>query len=372
MIEKPLIIGITGNIATGKSVIRRMLANAGALGIDADVLAHRMLYPGGPAYQAVINTFGEQILTDNRIISKQKLGEIVFNDADRLQQLEAHVHPPVINAIRKRVKAAKSPIIVIEAIKLLEAGLADFCDHIYVSHVAHNYQLQRLMSSRGMTEEQAEARINLQPPQAVKLSQADVIINTEGSFKDTWTRTQKALNDTIHTLKKDRLQHINNSYDGMLKTVTSFSDLQLESSWQDLSKQNISLLYEQLGMRKLFPIIKEEHIIAFVIWEDWNFTGILEAVYPMDVLQQMPEMVFGAYEKQASVAQIEILMVSQGILKGLDPTLVQIGLTQYQTEDLNYPAWKTAALKAKANHKSHIWVKILTQPLEILDEPVFR
>lgn len=372
MIEKPLIIGITGNIATGKSVIRRMLGNAGALGIDADVLAHRMLYPGGPAYQAVINTFGTQILTDNQQISNQKLGEIVFKDPEHLQQLEALIHPPVINAIYKRIRAAKSPIIVIEAIKLLEVGLADLCDCVYVSHAAHNYQLQRLMSSRGMTEKQAEERINLQPPQSLKLSQADCIINTEGSFMDTWKRTQKALNDTIQALKNDKLQHINNSYDGMIKTVTSVSVLQLESSWRELSKQNIPILYEQLGMRKLFPVIKKKHIKAFVIWEDWNFTGILEAVYPIKILRQMPEVVFDAYEKHAHLAQTEILMISQSHIKGLESTLVQLGLTQGQTDELNYPAWKKSALKAKANHKSHIWVKILSQPLEILDEPVYR
>jgi dephospho-CoA kinase len=71
--DKPFIIGITGNIATGKSVILRMLANTGALAIDADLLAHRMLYPGGPAYQPVIETFGLDILTDDQMISNQKI-----------------------------------------------------------------------------------------------------------------------------------------------------------------------------------------------------------------------------------------------------------------------------------------------------------
>lgn len=364
MKDKPLTIGITGNIAAGKSVIRRMLANSGALGIDADLLAHRMLYPGGSAYQAVIDAFGSQILSDNHMISNQKLGEIVFNDPKRLHQLEALVHPLVIDAIHKRVNAAKSAVVAIEAIKLLESGLADDCDHVWVSHVTVGHQVQRLMTGRGMTEEQAKTRINLQPPQSLKLSQANIIINTEGSFKDTWERTQRALNDTIDSVKKDTLRHINNSSNGILKTVSSFSVSQLESSWQVLTNTNITTLYEYLGLKKVFPITVEEQILAFVIWEDWNFTGLLEQVFPLEVFQTKPGMILNAYEQYARIAQTEILLVSRTLMDDLETGLIDHGFSEHPPDALTYPAWITAGQRASQSENSHIWMKVLAQPFE--------
>ncbi len=109
-----LLIGLTGNIATGKSVVRRMLVNHGALGLDADLIAHRTQYPGGKAYQAIINTFGSDILSPEKEISRAKLGEIVFADPDRLIVLEALVHPAVTADIEERIEQATLPIVVIE------------------------------------------------------------------------------------------------------------------------------------------------------------------------------------------------------------------------------------------------------------------
>jgi dephospho-CoA kinase len=370
--DKPFIIGITGNIATGKSVILRMLANTGALAIDADLLAHRMLYPGGPAYQPVIDAFGLDILTDDQMISNQKLGQIVFHDPKRLRQLEALVHPPVINAIHKRVQAAKTPIVAIEAIKLLESGLADYCDQVWVSHASYDHQVQRLLNSRGLTEEQARTRIKLQPPQASKLSRADVIISTEGSFKDTWERTQKALNDTIQVSNKDAPAHINNSPDNIAKTVNSFSVAQLESSWQVLSNTSVTTLYVNLGSKKVILIVKEETILAFVIWDNWNFTATLEKVYPPGYFQDAPELAFDAYEKHARIAQSEILLVSETVRENINPAHFPLEFTQHLPDSLFYPAWKTAANKAASNNKSHIWMKVLTEPYEILGEPIIE
>lgn len=362
MTDRPLIIGITGNIATGKSVIQRMLANAGALGIDADVIAHRMLYPDGPAYQPVIDAFGSQILTQNQEISNQKLGEIVFNDSNRLQQLESIVHPLTIDAIHRRVNATQCPIVVIEAIKLIESGLVDDCDQIWVSHAAINTQLQRLVKLRGMSEEQARVRINLQPPQAEKLSRADVIINTEGSFQETWEKTQKAVNDTINSLKKDGSRHIKKSHQGNLKTVTSFSTSQMEKHWQDLSKRSVSTLYEYLGMRRVFPITNNEKVLGFVIWNGWNFTATLEKVYPMTLLDGLSTIVFNAFEEHAQKAQSEIIIISRDLINGINSTLNSYGLSQCHSDELSFPAWKTAALKAAENEKTQVWLKVLMQP----------
>ena len=343
-------------------MLQRMLANSGAFGIDADVIAHRMLYPGGPAYQIVIDKFGTQILTKNKEISNQKLGEIVFADSKRLDQLEEIVHPLVIDAIHRRVKASHSPVVVIEAIKLLESGLADFCDQIWVSHASFTTQLQRLVETRGMSEAQARARISLQPPQNEKCSQADVIIKTEGSYQETWQKTQRALNDTIELLKSDNNGHINIKKHGNLITVNNFSVSELEKDWQSLSGKNVSSLYKLLGMKRVFPVTIEDKISAFVIWNSWNFTATLENVCPTTFFESSSSIVYNTFEEHARSAQTEFILLSNNLLDSSNSKFSSFGLTQSDPEDLTYPAWKTAAIKAATNDSKNVWLKVLTKP----------
>lgn len=371
MINSTFIIGITGNIATGKSVIRRMLANAGILGIDADVLAHRMFYPGGPAYQTVIEAFGSEIKSDHDSISNKKLGQIVFNDPERLRQLESLVHPPVINAIIKRVKAAHRPLIAVEAIKLLESGLGSYCDSIWVSYASFDHQIQRLVSQRGLSHEEASSRIKAQPPQSAKFSQADVIINTETSFKDTWLRTQSALNDTIQPSKMDSPLHINSTEDGSVVLVNSFPVSQLESAWDEMAGEGSATLFEHLGMRMVFPILKEDHILAFVMWENWNFTATLKKIYPSSFVKKKPGLVFDSFIKHAMMNQAEILLVTSELINEVGIQPASLGFTQQHIDRLTYPAWRIAAQKAASRNESTLWVKVLTQPFELEDDTKF-
>ena len=117
------IIGLTGNIATGKSVVRRMLEHLGAYTIDADALSHRAMAKGAPGYQPVVNEFGKWILDQHGEIDRKKLASIVFRDPAALAELEGIVHPPVVQAVRILVKRASQPIVAVEAIKILESGL---------------------------------------------------------------------------------------------------------------------------------------------------------------------------------------------------------------------------------------------------------
>lgn len=364
MINSTFMIGITGNIATGKSVIRRMLANAGIFGIDADNLAHRMIYLGGPAYQPVIDAFGEEIKTDQDLISNQKLGQIVFNDPARLSQLESLVHPAVIDATIKRVKAARHPTAAIEAIKLLESGLGNRCDSIWVSYASYEHQIQRLVESRGLSADDADLRIKAQPPQTVKFSQADVIINTETTFKDTWLRTQSALNDTIQPTVEVSPLHINSSQDWSVRFVNTFPLTQLESAWENLSGEPAESLFERLGMKMVFAMIEEGRIMAFIVWEDWNFTATLKEVHPATFLEQMPKLVFDAFTQFALRNQSEIMFVNTSLIKDTEIQPDRFGLTPQELGQLSYPAWKVAAHKATAGNPSSVWVKIITQPFE--------
>ncbi|MFN2229888.1 MAG: dephospho-CoA kinase, partial [Anaerolineae bacterium] len=123
MIERPILIGLTGNIATGKSVVAQMLSELGARVIDADKVAHEVMAPGAPAYDAVVDAFGPAVLAPDGTIDRGKLGGIVFRDPTALQRLEAAVHPATIAEVTLRILQATEPVVVVEAIKLIEAGL---------------------------------------------------------------------------------------------------------------------------------------------------------------------------------------------------------------------------------------------------------
>ena len=113
------VIGLTGNIATGKSVVRRMLEHLGAYTIDADALSHRVISKGAPGYQPVLEAFGMWLLDKDGQINRGKLARVVFADREALKQLEGIIHPYVGQAIDILSKRASQKVIVIEAIKLL-------------------------------------------------------------------------------------------------------------------------------------------------------------------------------------------------------------------------------------------------------------
>jgi dephospho-CoA kinase len=181
----PYRIGLTGNIATGKSTVGRMLAALGADVIDADRVARAVLAPGGAAYAGVVAAFGAGILAADGAIDRGKLGDIVFSDAEALAQLERLTHPPVIAIIEERITASRAPVVVVEAIKLLESGLAGDYEAIWVTACPETAQLKRLMHSRRLTREEALRRIHAQPPQAAKIARAGVVIDTSGSLAKT-------------------------------------------------------------------------------------------------------------------------------------------------------------------------------------------
>ena len=149
------IIGLTGNIATGKSVVRRMLEHLGAYTIDADALSHRAIAKGAPGYQPVINEFGKWILDKDGEIDRSKLGSIVFRDPTALAELEHIIHPLVGQAITVLVKRASQPVVVIEAIKILESELRKACDSIWVTYAPEEVQIERLIRKRNLTRERS-------------------------------------------------------------------------------------------------------------------------------------------------------------------------------------------------------------------------
>lgn len=200
----PYCIGLTGNIATGKTTVGQMLVALGAELIDADRVAHQVMAPGGAAYEGVVHAFGSDILAPDGTIDRRKLGAQVFADPAALRRLEELVHPAVIEVVRRQLERSQAPVVAIEAIKLLESDLAASCHEIWVTTCPEELQLERLMTTRGLSREEAELRIRAQPPQEEKLAVADVVIDTSGTLEETcqqvlrtWERMHLKLRDGL-------------------------------------------------------------------------------------------------------------------------------------------------------------------------------
>lgn len=188
------VIGLTGNIATGKSIVRQMLEHLGAYTIDADILAHLAIRKGAPGYQPVVDTFGKFILDKSGEIDRARLGCLVFRNPDALKELEKIIHPLVEIAADLLIRNASQRIIVIEAIKLLEGKLISKCDTIWTTSTPERVQKARLMQKRGLDEQEADRRIQAQAPQEVKIAAANVVIQNTGSLEDTWKQVVAAWN----------------------------------------------------------------------------------------------------------------------------------------------------------------------------------
>jgi dephospho-CoA kinase len=186
------VIGLTGNIATGKSVVRKMLEHLGAYGIDADALGHRAMAKDAPAYQPVLNTFGKYILGADGQIDRARLGRLVFADPEALKALEVIVHPYVRQAVDLLIRRSTQKVIVVEAIKLLESPLRAGIDSLWVSYATPEVQVARLVKKRGMTVEMARQRVTVQFPQEEKIAAAHVVIHNNGSFEETWRQVTSA------------------------------------------------------------------------------------------------------------------------------------------------------------------------------------
>lgn len=186
-------IGLTGNIACGKSAVGRLLAARGATYIDADRLVHQLLEPGTLESARIAERFGQEILTADGRVDRPKLGAIVFADPAALKALEAILHPGVRALIRQAIADATTPLVVVDAIKLFESGLSKEVDTSWVVTCSRAEQLRRLTEDRGLTLEQAVLRIDAQGSQEEKVRLASVVIDNGGSLADTERQVEAAL-----------------------------------------------------------------------------------------------------------------------------------------------------------------------------------
>ncbi len=186
------VIGLTGPIGAGKTTVAAMLRELGAKVLDADAIVHDEQSRGTVGYSAIVQTFGTEILGVDREIDRGKLAAIVFGDPAKLAKLERILHPRVIARILEARKMLKGDdVLVVEAIKLLESGLRNICDEIWVVLAPREEMLRRL-GERGLVRAEAEMRLGSQHSLEEFLAAADVVIENDADRDQTKERVQEA------------------------------------------------------------------------------------------------------------------------------------------------------------------------------------
>ncbi len=345
------VIGLTGNIATGKSVVRRMLEHLGAYGIDADALAHRAISKGAPGYQKVVDLFGRWILAPDGQIDRAKLGRIVFADPSALSQLEAIVHPLVRQAIQILAQRAPQKVVVIEAIKLLEGPLREMCDSIWVTHIPKETQIQRLVSKRKMSPEEALQRVEAQAPQAEKRAAADVLIYNQGTFEDTWKQVVAAWQQIAPEITAEEEQtvplvkgelHVEKARPRQAEEIAAFINAMTEGK-RSLTRMDIMAAF---GEKAYMLLRMEGNLVGVVGWQVENLVTRVDEVYFSDTvpLAQAVETIFPKVEAASRELQ------SEAALLFLPPDLAQnealwtaAGYERRLVDELGVRAWQDAA-----------------------------
>ncbi|HMA37550.1 MAG TPA: dephospho-CoA kinase [Chloroflexia bacterium] len=190
------IIGLTGNIACGKSTVLTHLAGRGAGVIDADQVTRDLQRQGAPAYGPIVAAFGPAILQPDGEIDRKALGNRVFADPAELRRLEALVLPFVRDEILRQVAARPEPVVVIDAIGLLTSPLVDVCRRIWVVTCPPEQQVARLVATRGLTADEAWLRVRAQRPQAEKVARADRVFDNSGDRAALLAQVDRAWDET--------------------------------------------------------------------------------------------------------------------------------------------------------------------------------
>ncbi len=180
----PHLLGLTGNIACGKTTIGQMVLELGAARyIDADAVVHELYAPGQPIHAAVLAAFGRAILTPDGQIDRRALGARVFSDPAALQRLEGIVHPAVHAAVAAQLTdLPPDAVAVIDAVKLLEGGMARQCEQVWLVVCDPAEERRRLLTDRGLKPAEADARLAAQPDNAARRPLVAAVIDNSGTL----------------------------------------------------------------------------------------------------------------------------------------------------------------------------------------------
>ncbi len=345
------VIGLTGNIATGKSVVRKMLEHLGAFGIDADSLGHRAIAKGAPGYSIVVDTFGHWILGTDGQIDRPRLGRLVFADAEALSQLEAIVHPLVRQALDVLIRRVPKKVVVIEAVKLLESNLGKACDSVWVVHAPEEVQIARLMKKRKMSAADARMRIEAQPPQEAKLAVADVIIQNDSTFDDSWRQVIASWKETFPAAQTVPLKElevapgalqVQRARPGQAKQIAGLIT-RLSNGQKKMSREDVMAAF---GEKAFLVLQVDQKMVGLVGWQVENLVARttdveIEPGLPLDkaLTALIHEMERASRDLQCEASLLFLapaLADHQAVWEGL-------GYEEKQVEELDVRAWQEAA-----------------------------
>ena len=194
-VQKPIIIGLTGGIACGKSMISAYLAQKGIPVIDGDLVARQIVEPGTKGLAQIVDTFGAEYLHADGTLNRAMLGSRVFADKEALQQLNAITKPLLLEAFKTQINALQAhPMIVLDVALLLEDhDYKELADQVWVVTVSPVQQLARLMKRNSYTVEEAQNRINAQMSNEERIQYADVVIDNNGTMSETIAQVDRLL-----------------------------------------------------------------------------------------------------------------------------------------------------------------------------------
>ncbi len=346
------VIGLTGNIATGKSVIRRMLEHLGAYGIDADALSHRAMAKGAPGYEPVVQHFGQWILAPDRQIDRAKLGRIAFADPDALKQLETIIHPFVRQAVDVLIRRSIQSVIVIEAIKLLEGGLSNLCDSIWVAQASPETQYTRLLQKRGLSETDTRVRITSQSPQAEKVAVANVVIDNDSSFETTWQQVVAAWSAIAPATPEPTLAEPEKIEPGQLvvqragpkqaEEIASFIT-RLNKEKKQITRSDVMAAF---GEKAFMVVFQDEQLVGLVGWQVENLVARVVDFYldPRLSLVDVAPGLMAEVEKASRELQSEAALLFLPVeIARHDGVWQSLGYERRDVESLGVRAWEEAA-----------------------------
>jgi dephospho-CoA kinase len=374
------VIGLTGNIAVGKSVVRQMLQHLGAYTIDADGLAHQAMSPGAPAYKPVLETFGQVILNPDQTINRSMLGSMVFSNPALLQKLESITHPIIGQAINTLVSRAKQKVVVIEAIKLLEGDLGKAVDEVWTVNASPKTQYTRLISKRKMSEEAAKQRILAQNTQKDKVKAANVVINNDSDVEQTWKQVQAAWQKVADKLKPKPADpakaepapaqaspepeptaatptETTNTADAptvdtsgitvrraMPTHAETIADFINKETERQVDRMDVIMSF---GQKSYLIAEVEEDSVGIIGWQVENLITRVDELYLEDSLDAPEKVIYAmirAVEDASRELQSEVSFVflPEKIAKGRDALFTDNGYEQTAINDIKVPAWREA------------------------------
>jgi dephospho-CoA kinase len=385
MAEK-IVIGLTGNIATGKSLVMRMLQELGTATIDADKLAHDTMAPGGPAYQAIIEEFGKFVVDSQGQISRDRLGRIAFAVPEAMARLEAITHPVVRQEIMTRINSVQAPVVVVEAIKLFESGLAEHCQATWVVTAPPEVQLKRLVERRKMSPEHAQQRIKAQSSQEEKTAQADLVIDNGGDLAKTWAfvkkqytallgaqaeTTQPAVAEPVPVPEAKPATEVQVAEISIRRAKRQ--DLEamaglISSATRGAIEPDLSQMMESLFSRAYIVAMAGEYMVGVAGWQTENLIAGLQDFYVLrddlwpTVGQQMLEMIHDEVNKLSCEVAIAFVLNQAG------PKPIEFfesqGYEQAQGKDLGY-MWKDAAKEWQPENSGLLYKKLREQRIMV-------